>query len=265
MRCSLAPVLIPYICPLLQLASLPSSPPFSYCVSVLSGHVAFHVDDVYKTCLNLQKSSVSFKKLPDEGRMKGLAFAYDPDKYWVEIIKRAEEHVLKTPANLSQTMIRIKNPGLSIPFYQKLGMTLVQQRHFGPDQGAFSLYFLAALGPNETPPPEDEAGIRTWVNSREAPVLELTHNHGTENDDDFKHFHGNEEGRQGFGHIGFLVDDVFKACQELKDLGFGMHKEPAGGNMKGLAFANDPDGYRVEIIKRGGYDDKGTPYYFETK
>jgi catechol 2,3-dioxygenase-like lactoylglutathione lyase family enzyme len=42
------------------------------------------------------------------------------------------------------------------------------------------------------------------------PVLELTHNHGTENDDDFKHFNGNEQDRQGFGHIGFLVDDVNK-------------------------------------------------------
>jgi hypothetical protein len=31
--------------------------------------------------------------------------------------------------------------------------------------------------------------------------------------------------------------------------------------MKGLAFALDPDGYWIEIIKRGGYDDKATPYY----
>jgi len=30
---------------------------------------------------------------------------------------------------------------------------------------------------------------------------------------------------------------------------------------RGLAFALDPDGYWVEIIKRGGYDDAGTPYF----
>jgi lactoylglutathione lyase len=31
-----------------------------------------------------------------------------------------------------------------------------------------------------------------------APVLELTHNHGTENDDDFKHINGNEQDEPGF-------------------------------------------------------------------
>jgi hypothetical protein len=31
-------------------------------------------------------------------------------------------------------------------------------------------------------------------------------------------------------------------------------QEPDGGTMKGLAFAYDPDGYSIEIIKRGGID-----------
>lgn len=43
------------------------------------------------------------------------------------------------------------------------------------------------------------------------PVLELTHNHGTETDAAFAHKNGNEEGRRGFGHIGFLVPDVYAA------------------------------------------------------
>lgn len=34
--------------------------------------------------------------------------------------------------------------------------------------------------------------------------------------------------------------------------------------LEGLAFARDPDGYWVEIIKRGGYDADATPYFFET-
>ena len=38
------------------------------------------------------------------------------------------------------------------------------------------------------------------------PVLELTHNHGTEHQEDFSHFTGNEPERKGFGHIGFLVE-----------------------------------------------------------
>jgi hypothetical protein len=50
-------------------------------------------------------------------------------------------------------------------------------------------------------------------------VLEMTHNWGTESDESFQHFSGNEvrpgcgsDGR-GFGHIGFLVDDVYTACE----------------------------------------------------
>jgi lactoylglutathione lyase len=56
------------------------------------------------------------------------------------------------------------------------------------------------------------------------PVLELTHNHGTENDDNFKHCNGNEEGKKGFGHIGFVVDDVYKACDGIREMGYGFHK-----------------------------------------
>ena len=35
--------------------------------------------------------------------------------------------------------------------------------------------------------------------------------------------------------------------------------------MKGLAFAYDPDGYQIEIIKRSGYDENHCPYYIENK
>ena len=93
-------------------------------------------------------------------------------------------------------------------------------------------------------------------------MLELTHNHGTENDDTFTYLNGNEEGKQGFGHLGFLCDDVFLASKELRDRGCEFRKEPDGGKMKGLAFVLDPDGYSVELIKRGGYDDAATPFYY---
>ena len=201
------------------------------------GHVAFHVDDVYATVGELEKEKVEFKKLPDAGRMKGLAFAYDADRYWVEIIKRSAGHSLTTKANLSQTMLRVKDPTKSVPFYEALGMTLLQELHFGPDSGAFSLFFLACLKPGEAPPPfSDVAAMKVFVNSRHLPVLELTHNHGTESDAEFKHFNGNEEGKQGFGHIGYLVDDVEAAVEDVRTMGYGVHKESSGGMMKGLAF-----------------------------
>jgi len=185
--------------------------------------------------------------------MKGLAFAYDPDGYWVEIVKRTESKKIKNYFNFSQTMLRVKDPSKTIPFYEAMGMIVVRKKNYGD----FSNYFLASSSN------VDESTDYSSLSENEAkeklsmmfgPVLELTHNHGTENDDDFKHYNGNEEGRQGFGHTGFLVDDVYAACDSIRKMGYGFKKEPDGGSMKGLAFAYDPDGYAVEIIKRGGID-----------
>ena len=44
-----------------------------------SGHIAVHCNDVYKVSVDLEENGVQFQKKPDEGRMKGLAFALDPD------------------------------------------------------------------------------------------------------------------------------------------------------------------------------------------
>lgn len=212
------------------------------------GHVAFCCDDVYDATDKLVKAGVSFKKKPDEGRMKGIAFAYDPDGYCVRLMKRGcEPGVIKNEFNLSQTMIRVKDPKKSIAFYESLGMKVVHESHFDD----FSLYFLAT---NPTSPPSnpgsDEA--KDYALSLFNPTLELTHNHGTENDESYQYFNGNESGRQGFGYVGFFVDDVYEACDAIRPMGYGFRKEPDGGNVKGLAFALDPDGYSVQIFKRGG-------------
>lgn len=209
------------------------------------GHIAFAVKDVYASSAALEKSGVLFQKKPDEGRMKGLAFALDPDGYWVELVRGGGA---AGPYTLAQTMLRIKDPKKSLEFYTKhMGMTLLSQG----DYGDFSLYFLGSVpeGATDLPPGR--------------PVLELTHNHGTENDSDFQYNSGNEDGRKGFGHIGFLVDDVYAACEALQKDGYAMQKAPDAGTMKGLAFARDPDGYWIEIIKRGGYDAQATPYFFD--
>ena len=187
------------------------------------GHVAFNTDDVYAACEKLEKAGVAFKKKPDEGRMKGLAFAYDPDGYWVEIVKRSEPGKIPNYFNFSQTMMRIKDPAKTIPFYEAFGMVVIRQKNYGD----FSNYFLTSSS-NVDPSvdysalSDDEA--KTKVSTLFGPVLELTHNHGTEKDEDFKHFNGNEEGRQGFGHIGFLVDDVYAACDDIRKMGYGFRK-----------------------------------------
>lgn len=74
-------------------------------------------------------------------------------------------------------------------------------------------------------------------------VLELTHNHGTESDGDFKGYaSGNTDPGKGFGHIAITVDDVEKACDRFEQLGVQFKKKPSDGRMKNIAFILDPDG-----------------------
>lgn len=47
------------------------------------GHIAFNCNDVYAATDKFEKAGYSFKKKPDEGRMKGLAFVYDPDGEYI--------------------------------------------------------------------------------------------------------------------------------------------------------------------------------------
>jgi lactoylglutathione lyase len=71
----------------------------------------------------------------------------------------------------------------------------------------------------------------------------------------YSYHNGNDQTKgelRGFGHIGFLVDDLDSACQYLEDQGVSFKKKPQEGTMRGLAFAYDPDGYWVEIIQKGG-------------
>ena len=96
------------------------------------GHVAFNCDDVYEATELLLANGVSFQKKPDEGRMKGLAFALDPDGYWIELVRRSS---IFGPSsfpngnyfNFSQTMLRVKDGPASVAFYRdRLGMTLIR-------------------------------------------------------------------------------------------------------------------------------------------
>ena len=89
------------------------------------GHIAFNCDDVYEATDRLVANGVAFQKKPDEGRMKGLAFALDPDGYWIELVRR-NAGVFKGETNyynLSQTMLRVKDGPATKEFYTT---------HFGP-------------------------------------------------------------------------------------------------------------------------------------
>ena len=90
--------------------------------------------------------------------------------------------------------------------------------------------------------------------------IELTHNHGSENEEGDAVYNtgngdstGTKDGqsvRGGFGHIGITLPDVYAACERFKKLGVKIKKSPNSGGMMGLAFIYDPDGYLVEILPK---------------
>jgi len=122
---------------------------------------------------------------------------------------------------LLHTMLRVGNLDKSIAFYTEvLGMRLLRRNDF--PSGKFTLAFVGY---------GDEAS-----NS----VIELTHNWDTTDYD-----LGN-----GFGHIALEVPDVYQACAAIKQRGGKITRE-AGPMLHGsriLAFAEDPDGYKIELL-----------------
>jgi lactoylglutathione lyase len=146
---------------------------------------------------------------------------------------------------LNHSMLRVKDPAVSLDFYSRvMGLRVLRRLDF-PEM-SFSLYFLAA--PEEAAQAPEEAGERTaWTFSRRG-VLELTHNWGTESDAEFKYHDGNAQ-PQGFGHICFSVPDLDAAVRWFDDNGVTYVKRPDQGKMKDVAFIKDPDGYWIEIVE----------------
>jgi len=148
---------------------------------------------------------------------------------------------------LNHTMIRIKDPERSLDFYTRvLGMRLLRRLDF--DELNFTLYFLAFLDDQAAEDVPTERGPRTTWTFAQRGVLELTHNWGTENDPAVRYHNGNDE-PQGFGHIAITVPDVHAACQRFEELAVPFVKRPDSGNLQGIAFIQDPDGYWVEVVQ----------------
>ena len=124
-------------------------------------------------------------------------------------------------------------------FYKFLGLNQIQKLDF--PENKFSLYFLAYNSPASL------QGDRHWTDRNG--VLELTHNYGTETDPNYNVVNGNTEPYRGFGHIAISVDNIEAACKRIEDAGYPFQKKLTDGRMKNIAFAKDPDGYWVELIR----------------
>jgi len=221
------------------------------------GHIAFNCDDVDAATELLLSKGVKFHKKPNEGRMKGLAFALDPDGYWIEIVRR-QAGIFKSYYNFSQVMMRVKDGPATIKFYQEhFGCTVLREMK----AETFTNFFLASVTPEELkaamakdPECKDQTELDPSKPNNLGKILwnqclEFTWNHGTESNPEFKIHNGNDK-PQGFGHIGFLMDDLDDSCAKMEANGAVFKKKPADGNMRNLAFVYDPDGYWIELIDR---------------
>lgn len=208
------------------------------------GHICISVDAIQAACQRIEDAGYKFQKKLTDGRMRHIAFALDPDGYWVEVIAfnpvDKTENVKDTdPATyrFNHSMIRVKDHEKSLEFYQDvMGMSLIRTSENASN--GFNLYFLAYTG-DEAVPKESANGVNPTA-EREG-LLELTWNYGTEKDADFKYHNGNDE-PQGFGHICIAVDDIDAACERFEEKGVNWKKRLTDGRMKNIAFVLDPDG-----------------------
>ncbi len=120
------------------------------------------------------------------------------------------------------TMLRVGDLDRSLDFYTRvLGMRLLRRAEY--PEGRFTLAFVG-YGP-ET----------------ETAVLELTYNWGT----------SRYESGSAYGHVAIGVDDVYAACAAIKERGGKIVR--AAGPMQGgstvIAFVEDPDGYKIELLQ----------------
>jgi lactoylglutathione lyase len=112
-------------------------------------------------------------------------------------------------------MLRVKDPKRSIQFYEFLGMKVVNNIK-NPDAN-FDLYFLGYDSSKAT------SHGKHWTD-REG-LIELTHNYGTEDKEDFEVNTGNKEPFRGFGHVCISVDNIQAACKRIEDAGYPFQKK----------------------------------------
>lgn len=123
------------------------------------------------------------------------------------------------------TMVRVADLDAALDFWVgKLG--LVETRRTENPAGRYTLVFLAA--------PEDEGRAR----AERAPEVELTWNWDAET----------YAGGRNFGHLAYVVDDIYALCARLQAAGVTINRPPRDGRM---AFVKSPDGISIELLQKG--------------
>ena len=123
------------------------------------------------------------------------------------------------------TMVRVSDLDAALDFYCD-GLGLQEVRRMENEKGRFTLVFLAA--------PEDVERAR----EEKAPMVELTFNWDPEA----------YTGGRNFGHLAYLVDDIYAACARLQAKGVTINRPPRDGHM---AFVRSPDGISIELLQKG--------------
>ncbi len=116
------------------------------------------------------------------------------------------------------TMVRVSDLEASLRFYcELLGLREIRRRDH--EKGRFTLVFLAAPGNEEA-------------------QVELTYN-----------WHPEElTGGRNFGHLAYVVEDIYATCTRLQEGGVTILRPPRDGHM---AFVRSPDGISIELLQEG--------------
>ncbi|HEY0212158.1 MAG TPA: VOC family protein [Paenirhodobacter sp.] len=115
------------------------------------------------------------------------------------------------------TMVRVLDLNKSIAFYELLGLR--ETYRTDSEKGRFTLVFMAAEGQEECP-------------------VELTYNWDGDT--------GLPSDSRHFGHLAYLVDDIYALCQHLMDNGVTINRPPRDGHM---AFVRSPDNVSIELLQ----------------
>jgi len=141
---------------------------------------------------------------------------------------RSENNQAEIPVRMLYTMIRVTDLERSVTFYRDvLGMRELRRENF--TAGRFTLVFVG------------------YGDETSESVVELTHNWDE----------GNYELGNGYGHVALGVKDIYAVCKRLADMNVKVVRQPGPmtypvdetGHKELIAFIEDPDGYKIELIQ----------------